>query len=142
MEAAFQLYLGLDLAAGADRHLGRDHLEAIDGAEIESLRCTTKVDAANRLGSVRVTGVARCGAGCAVEVTVEGSAGVVRADSWTINHDPFDVSIERLPVDLATEWPRRPTALHGALSPDGAGWLHPGRTNASHRLQARRVAPL
>ena len=74
-------------------------LEAIDGAEIESLRCVTEVDAATGLGSVRVDGVMRGAVECMVEVTVEGSAGVIRAESRPIDDSPFVISLEQLPVE-------------------------------------------
>jgi beta-mannosidase len=74
-------------------------LEAIDGAEVGSLRCTTEVDAATGLGSARVDGVMRGAVECMVEVTVEGSAGVIRAESRPIDDSPFVISLEQLPVE-------------------------------------------
>ncbi len=55
-------------------------LEAIDGAEIESLRCVTDVDPVTGLGSVRVTAAASDGAGCSVEVDIEDAADVLSAN--------------------------------------------------------------
>jgi len=108
-------------------------LEAIDGAEIERLRCVTDVDRATGLGSVRVIGTASHADGCMVEVRIEDarrmtskqigfetSAGLVgsansrlesriqhRDDLLTehtdVDEHRFDISLGNLPVDLW--WP-------------------------------------
>ncbi len=143
-------------------------LEAIDGAEIESLRCVTDVDPVTGLGSVRVIAAASDGAGCSVEVDIEDAADMLSAQRFVFSTNPprqvedsgalqsatpgvpnwfgpanLDVRLTDLPTELWQPNGQGSQPLYTVrcrlIGPDGHVC---DEQTADGRLQARRVARL
>ena len=95
VETPVQLRLGLDCAAGADRHLGRHlSIEAVGEAEIETFRCVADADGAS--GVLRAWGKATGGASLSVTLVKDGQ----QIRSETLPSGDFDLTWTDLPVDL------------------------------------------